>query len=100
MRKRDIGKNLWATYLDNGWELCGKPDIYALTGYAAVVCHRMNDLALVVTVPWVQQAQTAFGLRKTASPGDPNHPLTAGQESGLLTGVEGSSTGGGNHRYP
>ena len=27
---------------------------------AAVVCHKVNDLSLVVTLPWVQQAPSSY----------------------------------------
>ena len=75
VRKRDVGKNFCATFLDNYWEPRRNPDICALLGSrglrrypdfltapsssrekshksrAAVWRHRVNNLALVVTVP-------------------------------------------------
>ena len=32
-----LAKTVCATYLDNGWDLCGKPDICALSGSRAAV---------------------------------------------------------------
>ena len=47
----------------------------ALKSRAVVVCHRVNNLALVVTLPWMQQAATVLLSRvgdfRFSSQGEP-----------------------------